>query len=340
MTLHPSSTSTITNFTTALSLKKLKGLIFVSGVFAAVIIPVQSFADTNEKNQKAKSLFEEGMNLYEEEEYGLAVVKFHEVYDLTHENDLLYNIAVCYEKMGQKEKAIEYYGRYLDGKKEKEESEDSKKVKKKIESLRKAEEGEEETEEGEEEEEEEGISKKKETKKKQTLQGEGIERGKGGKANWSHGLRFLLAGHLSGELLYYKEPGWTVRAGYNFRFSKGKGSIIVEAGYGWIHEEYFKSRVYDIFGITFIFDWQVFEYRERTLQIFVGGGMEFDYLFRGRRGENRFYLLIGPDAALEWNMKKNFGFIFSFDPLFGYWNDSPHWALGFVLKVGIIWGLK
>jgi len=310
--------------------------LFISfnALLAAIICLHASPAMSGDKggdNKKAKELFVEASEFYKEGRYAQAVIRFHDAYDISPQSELLYNIAVCYEKMGQNGKAAEYYGKYLDAK-EPDEAE-SEKIKKKVNKLRKKEAGE------EEEEEEEGKPGKgwlKKLKLPDEDEDDEVRRGA-----WKHGLRFFLVGHLSHEgTLNYKEPGWSARLGYNLRFAKGKGSFIVEAGYGMVHENYFKDRAFHLALASLIFGWEILEVRKRFFQLFAGGSLEFDYFFRYRRAKDTWLTALGPILEAQLNFGPKFGLVFGFNPLFAFMGQEPNWAVGFLVKLGFVWGLK
>jgi tetratricopeptide (TPR) repeat protein len=336
---------------------KQKTLMTLLAAAAAIVLIVPRPCAAGSKggsDKQAKKLFEEGTAFFNEGKYAQAVIKFHDSYDLSHQSELLYNIAVCYEKMGQLSKASEYYGRYLDAKDE--EDEESEKVKKKIEKLKKKEAGEDveedeedyedEDEEDYEDEDEEGGKKAKGGWLKKLKMPDDEEEGKGkgaagGRAAWKHGLRFIIAGHLSQEgTLNYEEPAWSGRFGYNFRFPKGKTSLILEVGYGQTYEDYFKGREFHLLLFTIQFAYEVLEVKKRLFQLFIGGGLELHYFFMHRREVDTYLIGLGPLFEGIINVRPKLGIVIDFMPLFGYYGKSPHWAMAFLVKAGIVWGLK
>ena len=63
--------------------------------------------------EQAKNHFDEGQNLYLQGKYKEAVKEFEAAYELKKYPAFLFNIAVCYEKNRNFEKALEHYERYL-----------------------------------------------------------------------------------------------------------------------------------------------------------------------------------------------------------------------------------
>lgn len=64
-------------------------------------------------DEVAKKYYELGKTLYSRSDYEGAIKQFEEAYRLSRKPDLLYNIARSHEALGQYEKAIEVYRRYL-----------------------------------------------------------------------------------------------------------------------------------------------------------------------------------------------------------------------------------
>jgi len=329
---------------------KPRTFILILAAAAALCLPARpcGAGPKGSSDAQAKKLFEEGTAFFNEGKYAQAVIKFHDSYDLSQQSELLYNIAVCYEKMGQLSKASEYYGKYLDARDQ--DDAESEKVKKKIEKLKKKEAGEDVEEEEEEyedyEDEEEGKKTKKGWLKKLKMPEDEEEEGKGKakpgeRAGWHHGLRFIAAGHLGQEgTLNYEEPAWSVRFGYNFRFPKGKTSLILEIGYGENNEDYFKTREFRILLFTIQFAYEVLEVKQRFFQLFIGGGIELHYFFLHRREVDTYLIGLGPLFEGIINVHPKVGIVIDFMPLFGYYGKEPNWAMAFLVKGGIVWGLK
>jgi tetratricopeptide (TPR) repeat protein len=93
-------------------------------VSAALLVPVLSRAtdepagEAEEPKQvdleQAKAKYEEAKGHYGEGKYEEALAAFTEAYNLSNKPDLLYNLGVCSEKLGQIKKAIAYYELYLE----------------------------------------------------------------------------------------------------------------------------------------------------------------------------------------------------------------------------------
>jgi tetratricopeptide (TPR) repeat protein len=63
---------------------------------------------------QAKTKYIEGKQHYEAGKFDLALAAFTEAYNLSNKPDLLFNLGVCSEKLGQDRKAIAYYELYLE----------------------------------------------------------------------------------------------------------------------------------------------------------------------------------------------------------------------------------
>jgi tetratricopeptide (TPR) repeat protein len=64
-------------------------------------------------NKAAEGHHETGTRFFTEGRYDLARIEFEAAYALTKEPDLLYNIAICYEREGDLKQVIAYLERYL-----------------------------------------------------------------------------------------------------------------------------------------------------------------------------------------------------------------------------------
>jgi len=76
-------------------------------------VAVDSGALTEARKAEAKQHFLDGRTHYAAGEFGDAADHFAKAYDLTHAPELLYNLARCYERLGEKERAAEQYEMYL-----------------------------------------------------------------------------------------------------------------------------------------------------------------------------------------------------------------------------------
>lgn len=65
-----------------------------------------------ERLERAREIYDNGANLYEEGRYEAAILAFEQAYDLSGAPLLLYNIANAYERLGELERAVEYLDRY------------------------------------------------------------------------------------------------------------------------------------------------------------------------------------------------------------------------------------
>jgi tetratricopeptide (TPR) repeat protein len=76
-------------------------------------IVVEPGALTDAQKAEAKQHFVDGGKHYADGEFNEAADHFVKAYDLTHAPELLYNLARCYEHLGEKERAAEQYEMYL-----------------------------------------------------------------------------------------------------------------------------------------------------------------------------------------------------------------------------------
>ena len=82
------------------------------------------------------------------------------------------------------------------------------------------------------------------------------------------------------------------------------------------------------------------EVRKRFFQLFVGGGLETQYLFRFRRENDTYLIGLGPLFEAIINVHPKVGIVIDFMPLFGFYGKEPNWAMTFLVKAGVVWGLK
>lgn len=68
----------------------------------------------DEATAQAKAHYETGKAHFDANRFEEAMADFTEAYNLTAEPNLLFNLAACAERMGEKERAIAYYNLYLD----------------------------------------------------------------------------------------------------------------------------------------------------------------------------------------------------------------------------------
>ena len=310
-------------------------ILFLSAISIAAplcLYPANGFCSKEKDLEKAKLLFLEATEFYNEGMYAKAVIKFHDTYDLSPQPELLFNIAVCYEELNQAGSAIEYYRKYLE---ENPDTEDRAAIEKKIAKLESGD-----TSEEEEEEEEESGTKKLVGKIKKLVMPDDEGDMPPMRASWTHGLRIVLGGHLSNELkLRYKSPAWSLCAAYDIRFKQGKASLSLKAGYGQLIDQT-KAVRYHLIPITAAFGWEVYQYKARVIQLLFGGIVKFDIDIAKRAKGNEFFVGAGPNLDFIWNLSSKFGIKIGFAVFAGYTTYDPHWGVGFNINLGIVLGLK
>ena len=90
--------------------------LLVATVLTAVLLSPAARAQTAptaNDQEAARAHFMAGSAYYEQANYGDAVKEFNEAYRLSQRPDLLYNIALAYERLGKLDEAIDALGRYL-----------------------------------------------------------------------------------------------------------------------------------------------------------------------------------------------------------------------------------
>ncbi len=86
------------------------GLIFSMPVSTAF---AQQAADSTEVAQKVETLSSQGAQKYRAQDYRGAITAFEQAYELEPVPNLLYNIAKCYEKLEDWDRAISFYERFV-----------------------------------------------------------------------------------------------------------------------------------------------------------------------------------------------------------------------------------
>jgi tetratricopeptide (TPR) repeat protein len=84
-----------------------------AGTGDEAIVVEPGAALTESQKAEAKQHFLDGRTHYAAGEFREAADHFVSAYELTHAPELLYNLARCYERLGEKERAAEQYGMYL-----------------------------------------------------------------------------------------------------------------------------------------------------------------------------------------------------------------------------------
>lgn len=91
-------------------------LLLLSASIVGTTSPVEAQQPTDssedESQQRARQLFQNGAELYEEGWYEEAVLAFQEGYELSGAAPFLYNIANCYERLGNFDETLAYLLRY------------------------------------------------------------------------------------------------------------------------------------------------------------------------------------------------------------------------------------
>lgn len=81
--------------------------------FSPVVLPQNAWAQTSEEKKQVEQLSKKGVKAYKEGKFEQAIKYFEQAHEVQPVPNLLYNIARCYEKMGDDAKALEYYDRFV-----------------------------------------------------------------------------------------------------------------------------------------------------------------------------------------------------------------------------------
>jgi tetratricopeptide (TPR) repeat protein len=79
----------------------------------AVLSPATVHAQANDEVDKARARYEQGRALYQIGRYDDAIREFNAGWDLSQKPRFLYNLALCYRKLGDLPKTRDYLRRYL-----------------------------------------------------------------------------------------------------------------------------------------------------------------------------------------------------------------------------------
>ncbi|MBI5480178.1 MAG: tetratricopeptide repeat protein, partial [Deltaproteobacteria bacterium] len=93
-----------------------------------VVVVVLAFAVTalaQSKHELARAHYKAGAAYYQRGKYVDAIREFEQSYELSRKPEILYNLAQCHDKLGQRDKVAGYLRRYL---KEKPKAEDREQV--------------------------------------------------------------------------------------------------------------------------------------------------------------------------------------------------------------------
>jgi hypothetical protein len=97
----------------------MKGTAFPKACACALFVLAFSWSGPVRAEQKSSKIeeadkrFTRGVELFSDEDYAAALAEFHWAYNLEPHYAVLYNIAVCYVKLGRYTDALKYYNQYL-----------------------------------------------------------------------------------------------------------------------------------------------------------------------------------------------------------------------------------
>ncbi|MCP4599762.1 MAG: tetratricopeptide repeat protein [Proteobacteria bacterium] len=72
-----------------------------------------AMAQSSDLQEKMMNIAEEGIQLFQAEKYTEAIAKFEQAYAIIPDANILFNIARCYQLLGDKSVAIEYFNRFI-----------------------------------------------------------------------------------------------------------------------------------------------------------------------------------------------------------------------------------
>ncbi len=90
------------------------GALVLQGLVGVGDLAAQENEGEETRDEAARRLFEAGTHAYEQGDFEGARVQYEQAYDLSARPELLYNIAGCYDRLDQRQSALEYYERFLE----------------------------------------------------------------------------------------------------------------------------------------------------------------------------------------------------------------------------------
>ncbi len=295
-------------------------------VAAAPVAVAQDKDDlTASELAQAEDLFEQGQVLYKAGKYAQALVSFLDSYDIYPADELLYNIAFCYEKLDQDAKALEYYESYLETLPEDAEKERAD-IMARIEVIEGG------GEDGEGDDEADAPPKKS---FKEKIAGEY-------RGSWVHGLWAVLAMDFvferGGVYPSSDRAGLGIKAAYNARLMEQRLSLALELGY--LSLGYYDDHAWSIVLCPSA-GYRVGLWRGGSLQLYAGGAVDLKY-FRTRTFIKYGTVGVGAFLRLFWHWGEKVGLFFEAMPVLGV---SPRPVTGYVygylaLKLGFVFGIR
>ncbi|MBN2716638.1 MAG: hypothetical protein JXX14_12345 [Deltaproteobacteria bacterium] len=85
--------------------------IWIVSVVLGLLVATSAFADDT---AAARGYYQQGVDAFKADDFETALANFTEAYNLSGKPGILFNLALCQEKMGQGDRAIAYYELYLE----------------------------------------------------------------------------------------------------------------------------------------------------------------------------------------------------------------------------------
>ncbi len=81
--------------------------------FSPVVLPQNAWAQSPDEKKQVEELSQKGVKAYKDGKFEKAIEYFEQAHAIQAVPNLLYNIARCYEKIGDDDKALEYYDKFI-----------------------------------------------------------------------------------------------------------------------------------------------------------------------------------------------------------------------------------
>ncbi len=268
--------------------------------------------------ERARPHVEAGGTAFENEEYEVAIREFRAAYELLERPMLLYNIAVCHERLEQRREAVEAYFEYLSAAPE---AENAGEVRERIDRIQ-AERVEERDRETEIEAVDQGEASGNETLERIPLESS------------HHEIGVLIGTNFSVYSVHSEVASFSLAASYHYRITPTwhVGAEILMDWYG--------NQVGDVlgqshYGFAAGGRWAIQLGRRFELHVQVGLG--YQALVQPRNTEHWIFLRAG--STVVWDVYRGFGFRISLNTRLGYltFENPNQFGVGIDLYGGLFW---
>lgn len=272
---------------------------------------------TNE--ERARPHVEAGQAAFQNEEYADAIREFQAAHELLERPMLLYNIAVCHERLEQRREAVEAYFQYLS---EAPDAENADEVRERIDRIQ-----------GERVEERDREIEVEAVDGGEATGIAAVERTQLEDAH--HEIGLLLATNLSLHSVHEDTASLSLVAGYHYRITPTwhVGAEILMDWYGKIGDALRQSH----YGLVLGGRWAL--QLGRRFELHVQAGLGYQALVQPRETEHWVFLRAG--STIVWDVYRGFGFRISLNTRLGYitFPEPNRFGVSIDIGGGIFWAI-